>query len=147
MYNVEVEAEHRYFVGSGEVLTHNSCDVSPTASGKEGVIYHRDGGSDDEYVGQAESKERYIERQQEHRDANPGKDYKFTELKRVPQGGKRTLDVTGEDWIRAGGDPKKQGGRLENSRYQMNDKKYKSSGGKIGKPTQPKPRTPKRGKR
>jgi hypothetical protein len=31
VYNIEVEAEHCYFVGSGEVLTHNECSVTDSA--------------------------------------------------------------------------------------------------------------------
>jgi RHS repeat-associated protein len=31
VYNLEVEAEHCYFVGSREVLTHNGCDVTDSA--------------------------------------------------------------------------------------------------------------------
>lgn len=40
VYNLEVETEHCYFVGSGEVLTHNACDVTDNAkAGKERQDY------------------------------------------------------------------------------------------------------------
>jgi|GEM_PF-911386 len=38
VYNLEVETEHCYFVGNGEVLTHNTCGVSLTDSPKGGVV-------------------------------------------------------------------------------------------------------------
>ena len=143
VYNMEVEAEHCYFVGDGEVLTHNGCETGPTASqkpaqgegGKEGVIYLRSDKDGNEYVGQAESVDRFKQRKKEHLNDSPEKGFTFQELERVPQGGARTLDAAEEDWIRAGGGPKKQGGRLDNGRYQMNDKRYKGTGGNIGKPT------------
>lgn len=38
MYNIEVEAEHCYFVGDGEVLSHNSClDIVQKYGGKQQV--------------------------------------------------------------------------------------------------------------
>ena len=144
MYNLEVEAEHCYFVGESEALGHNTCGGSPTDSQKGnqkgddgyGIVYLRtDGVTGEEYVGQAKSKERFDQRQQEHRDQNPGGKYTFTELERVPNNGARSLDAAEEDWIRAGGGPKKQGGDLANKRYQMSDKRYNGAGGSIGKPT------------
>jgi RHS repeat-associated protein len=34
VYNLEVETEHCYFVGNGEVLTHNDCDLTDSANKK-----------------------------------------------------------------------------------------------------------------
>ena len=41
------------------------------------------------------------------------------------------LGVAEEDWIRAGGGPRSDDGRLANKRYQMNSEAYEANGGTV----------------
>jgi hypothetical protein len=43
--------------------------------------------------------------------------------------------VAEETHIRNGGGPMKKGSKLENKRYQMNEKRYRAAGGKSNRPT------------
>jgi hypothetical protein len=104
------------------------------AAEEEGIIYLRTSANGAEYVGQAKNAARYAERQLEHAADHPTESFTFQELERVPANSGRSLDVAEEDWIRAGGGPKKYGGGLENDRWQMNDKDYHRAGGTIPLP-------------
>jgi hypothetical protein len=90
-------------------------------------------------VGQATGEANYRQRQYIHKRNNPNADYEFIELERIPQGSDRFLDVAEEDWIRAGGGPKRHGGRLENDRYEINDIDYRATGGEIDYPPEAEP--------
>ena len=101
---------------------------------EEGIIYLRTSSTGGEYVGQAKNAARYAKRQAEHAAANPMESFTFQELERVPSNSGRSLNVAEEDWIRAGGGPKRFGGPLQNDRYQMNPVDYVKAGGKIPLP-------------
>lgn len=109
-----------------------ASDVASKAD--EGIVYLRKGPSGERYVGQAKSDERFLKRQGEHNRktqrtntyeilgyAKPGKD----------------LDVLEETHIRRQGGLPKDGGSLENKRYQMSDENYKKAGGTESKPQKP----------
>jgi hypothetical protein len=123
--------------GNTPVLVHN---VDPVVPDPPGVVYvraDRNGVIPDDYVGQAESWERYEARQLEHAEDYPDSDFEFHVLDRGYPG--TNLDVKEESWIRAGGgpntksNPNKTGPRLSNGRYQMNDADYRAAGGSVCK--------------
>ena len=127
VHNVEVEELHTYFVGDLGVWVHNSSDDCTD----KGVIYLRKNVSTGkEYVGQAKPG-RFKARKREHRKKKPDAEYEFEILEEVDPNSSRSLDVAEEDWIRAGGDPERHGGRLENARSQMVPTKYEQAGGQI----------------
>jgi RHS repeat-associated protein len=141
VFNVEVQGNHDYFVGEARALVHNACgDVAEgVKAAEEGIIYLRvdDTGTLKDYVGQAESDARYLDRQGEHADDYPGSSFSFHELDRAPPG--QPLDVAEESWIRAGGGPtnlSNPNGGLSNGRYQMNDGAYRAAGGTVPLPGQ-----------
>jgi RHS repeat-associated protein len=102
---------------------------------KGGIIYLRRRVSDgEEYVGQAVPG-RFGPRKGEHIAKHPREEFEFFVLEEVKPGSKRSLNVAEEDWIRAGGGPKRFGGRLANDRYQMSERAYLAGGGTVTKPT------------
>ncbi len=115
-------------------MSRRGQDTKSPADNEEGIIYLRTSSKGGEYVGQAESAERYVERQLEHAAKHPNETFTFQELGRVPANSGRSLDVAEEDWIRAGGGPQSAGGRLENARHQMNHIDYRNAGGEIPYP-------------
>ncbi len=100
---------------------------------EEGIVYERtDVETGEKYVGQSKNDKTYLERQKTHnRELGVKHDYK--ELGRAEPGKK--LDKLEESHIRQGGGPKNKDGSLANKRYQVNDAKYKATGGSVGKPT------------
>jgi hypothetical protein len=99
----------------------------------DGIVYKRTNPkTTKDYVGQAKSDEHYVKRQNAHNNSK-GVKHEYEELGRAKPG--KDLDVLEETKIRQGGGPEKKGGKLENQRYQMNDERYKSAGGKEVKPT------------
>jgi hypothetical protein len=57
----------------------------------------------------------------------------------VPSDQRRVIE---EQRIRENGGPSKQGGTLENKRYEMNDQEFQKRGGTAPKPTSPRPASP-----
>ena len=98
------------------------------------VCLRRNAATAEEYVGQVKLV-RFEARQAEHAAKHPGEQFEYYVLEKVQPGSGRSLDVAEEDWIRAGGGPKRFGGPLANGRYQMSDKAYKAAGGAVPKPT------------
>jgi Pretoxin HINT domain len=138
-YDLTVDDVHTYYVVADDtsVLVHNT---NPAIPQPPGVIYLRrdlNGIVKDDYVGQAESWERYEGRQLEHAADHPRSKFKFYVLDRGYPG--TDLDVKEESWIRAGGgpstksNPQKSPYRLSNGRYQMNDADYRAAGGNVCK--------------
>ncbi|GAA4491946.1 hypothetical protein GCM10023191_026770 [Actinoallomurus oryzae] len=127
--NLSVETSHDYYVEAGNtpVLVHNTAPVPPPA----GVVYLRtDLSTGEEYVGQAKSWTRYLERQTEHARDFPHTTFDFDVLGRANPG--TDLDVLEESWIRAGGGKASvPGSVLTNKRVQMSDKRYKAAGGTV----------------
>lgn len=78
---------------------------------------------------------RFGARQVEHAAKHQGQQFEYTVLEEVQANSGRSLNAAEEDWIRAGGGPKKFGGRLANDRYQMSEEAYKAAGGTVPKPT------------
>jgi hypothetical protein len=68
---------------------------------------------------------------------DPDAKYEFKRLEQCVEPGPNATNIRKleEDWIRTGGGPQNQGGKLLNDRYEMNDAEYKSAGGNIPKPT------------
>jgi RHS repeat-associated protein len=93
----------------------------------EGIIYGRTtprtGGF---YVGRAKSEAAYLKRQAVH-DARLGVRHEYKILQRTKAG--VDLRVAEESHIRANGGP----GRLQNKRFEMNDKAYTEAGGAVPK--------------
>jgi hypothetical protein len=105
------------------------------AKKSSGTIYlRRNVATLEEYVGQAKPG-RLTARQLEHAANHPGVQFEYDVLEEVESGTGRSLDVAEEDWIRAGGGPKRFGGPLANDRYQMSEKAYRAAGGTVPKPT------------
>jgi hypothetical protein len=105
----------------------------PISAEPEGIIYERlDPITGERYVGQSESPERFLERQNEHHRLL-GTRHDYTILERGEPGFQ--LDMLEEDWIRRMGGPKRKGGTLANKRYQVNDRDYCANGGSVPKPT------------
>jgi hypothetical protein len=106
----------------------------------EGIVYLRKGPNGERYVGQAKSDERFLKRQDEH-DRKTGRTNTYQILDRGKPG--KDLDVLEETNIRREGGLPKDGGTLENKRYQMSDKNYQQAGGTEPKPSnQPAPPPP-----
>jgi RHS repeat-associated protein len=76
-----------------------------TVGEEEGVIYLRKDktGNQKDYVGQAKSQERYIQRQKEHQRANPKADYDFKQIDNGKSG--RNLDMKEQKHIDMRGGP------------------------------------------
>jgi hypothetical protein len=85
----------------------------------------------DNYVGQAKSPKRFNARQGEH-DRELGVQHEYEIIGRAKPG--RDLDVLEETKIREFGGIQKRGGRLQNKRHQMSEKRYRDAGGKTDKP-------------
>ncbi|MCC6287214.1 MAG: hypothetical protein IT249_04960 [Chitinophagaceae bacterium] len=103
----------------------------------DGIIYLRTNPfTGEEYIGQAVSPKQFKDRQSKHnrrlqkQTGNPNAKYDFAKLEENVKT-QADLDKLEEDWIRAGDGPKRKGGTLENSRYEMNDADYKKGGGKL----------------
>ncbi len=93
-----------------------------------GVIYKRiNPKTGEEYIGQAKSMERFMQRQKEH-DKSLGIKHKYSVVGRAEPGVK--LDVLEEKMIRQSGGLSKEGGTLANKRHQMSNERYKAAGGK-----------------
>ncbi|MFZ5896840.1 MAG: toxin TcdB middle/N-terminal domain-containing protein [Myxococcota bacterium] len=132
VYNLEVDGLHTYFVGHSGAWVHNTCGTK----NPNGTIYlRRNAATGEEYVGQAKPG-RFPARQAEHAAKHPGEKFTYDVLEEVKPDSRRSLDVAEEDWIRAGGGPKRAGGLLANDRYQMSDKAYNAAGGTVPKPTE-----------
>ncbi|MBI4512025.1 MAG: hypothetical protein HY698_20505, partial [Deltaproteobacteria bacterium] len=131
VYNFEIEGFHTYFVGDAGAWVHNN----PCARGlgRDTVYLRKNVATGEEYVGQAKAG-RFEARQAEHAASHPGETFEYHVLEEVDPSTGRSLDVAEEDWIRAGGGPKRFGGPLANERYQMSDKAYQTAGGTIRKP-------------
>ncbi|MCP3882615.1 MAG: hypothetical protein GY701_30095 [Sulfitobacter sp.] len=122
-YNLDIANLDTYYVvvGDSEVLVHN--DETAT-----GIVYLRtDPDTGEEYVGQAKSSTRYQERQREHQ-RRGGSAYDFEILQDGIEPGD-ALDAAEEDWIRAGGGRKKEGGRLANVGNPISEERYTEAGG------------------
>ncbi len=130
VHNLTVAGVHTYYVLAGDrsVLVHNT---TPTPPVPPGVVYLRtDVNTGKEYVGQAISWSRYLERQGEHARKHPGAAFSFEVLGRANPG--VDLDVLEESWMRAGGGKRSvPGSVLDNGRVQMNDARYKAAGGTV----------------
>ena len=103
-----------------------------TDSPPEGVVYKR---TDPEtgacYIGQCISPKRFEARKKEH-DRDKGVEHDYEIIGRAKPG--NDLDVLEESAIRSHGGLKRKGGKLENKRHQMNDKRYRDGGGTVPKP-------------
>jgi RHS repeat-associated protein len=105
-----------------------------SVAGAKGVVYKRVNPKTGEvYVGQAENFERFLARQNEH-NTQLGLRHDYTVLERVEPG--LELNMAEETWIRKFGGPVRQGGSVQNKRYQMNEARYRAYGGTINKPTE-----------
>jgi RHS repeat-associated protein len=119
-----------FMPGRGGLGAAAAVEAGAAAEAELGVIYLRtDLVTGEEYVGQAETIARYKARQLEEAAEFPNADFHFDVLDRAKAG--KDLNVAEESWIRAGGGPKKYGGRLANKRWQMNEKAYREAGGKV----------------
>ncbi len=94
------------------------------------VIYLRTGPNGECYVGSCLDA-RFPARQVEH-DRKTGRVNRYKPLEQVPDS---LRDMAEETLIRKYGGPAKQGGALENRRYQMNNDRYNNAGGTTPKPT------------
>jgi RHS repeat-associated protein len=98
----------------------------------DGIVYKRTNPfSGDEYVGQAKSPERFLERQTEH-DKKLGVQHSYEILGRAKPG--MPLNVLEESMIRQHGGIKKYGGTPVNKRHQLTDKVYRANGGNVDWP-------------
>ncbi len=94
----------------------------------EGIVYKRiDPNTGEEYVGQAKSDERFLERQAEH-DRDLGVKHDYDILGRAEPG--EDLDFLEEQMIRQNGGIQKEGGPLANKRHQMCAARYHARGGR-----------------
>ena len=109
-------------------------DISnATKKADEGIIYKRTNPkTGKEYIGQAKNEENYLKRQKSH-DTKLDTKHKYEKIDTGKPG--KDLNVKEETHIRKNGGPENKGGKLENKRYQMNDKNFKAAGGKETKPT------------
>ncbi|MHB1186972.1 RHS repeat-associated core domain-containing protein [Thiobacillus sp.] len=113
--------------------------VQIAAADNNAIIYKRTGPSGECYVGSSCSPDRYNQRQREH-DKKTGRTNSYEILdEKVPADQRRVIE---EQRIRENGGPSKQGGTLENKRYEMNDQEFQKRGGTTPKPTSPAPTPP-----
>ncbi|MCC3293619.1 DUF6531 domain-containing protein [Arthrobacter sp. zg-Y411] len=118
--------------GRGELMPPAKPRLGEIPPVPDGVVYKRVdtlGGIDD-YVGQAESEQRFLKRQREHYRKYPDAVFIFPVLDRAEPGVE--LDRLEEYWIRKLGGPTNKGnpdGLLSNKRHQMRDSRYQEAGG------------------
>ena len=99
----------------------------------EGIIYKRTNPkTGKEYIGKSKDEANYLKRQNAH-DNSKGVKHDYEVVDRAKPG--KDLSVAEEKHIRKGGGPESKGGKLENKRYEVNDKDYKGAGGTEPKPT------------
>ncbi|HTA81479.1 MAG TPA: RHS repeat-associated core domain-containing protein [Bacteroidia bacterium] len=117
-----------------EVMEENMSAAMKTMEEVEGdgIIYKRtDPSTGEDYIGKSKDEQSFVQRKKVH-DKTKGVKHDYTVLEKPKT---ENLDVAEETHIRKNGGPKKQGGKLANKRYQMNDKRYKEAGGEEPKPT------------
>ena len=128
-----VDLSGQGFTSGSQNLTQLAALVTVT---NEAIIYQRTGPNGECYVGSSCSPERYGKRQVEH-DKTTGRRNEYEILQeKVPADQRRFIE---EKTIRENGGPGKQGGTLENKRYEMNDQEFQKRGGTTPKPTSPAP--------
>lgn len=118
LVDISIEEYKNKHISVSDTASGNADSKAEVPTVDEGIVYKRTNKKTGEnYVGQAQSPERYKARQKEHKRDNPDADFEFEILGRAKPG--IDLDILEQKNINELGGLKRKGGELQNRRNQI----------------------------